>query len=165
MRPTRALWLAVAGAVLAGVGIVAFPTMYIMPFRAQRADILQWALVARTYAPLVSAVAAAVAAVLVALLVARTGRRRWIQATVALLAMAPLLTAAWFARQNHFEWMFNPLQGPRYVTAAKATFVDPADVVMAVTLKGEAVAYPIRQLAYHHVVNDVIAGEPIVATY
>ena len=30
---------------------------------------------------------------------------------------------------------------------------------------GEAVAYPIRILAYHHVINDVAGGTPIVATY
>jgi hypothetical protein len=36
---------------------------------------------------------------------------------------------------------------------------------MAVNIKGQAVAYPVLQLAYHHVVNDVVAGEPIVATY
>jgi hypothetical protein len=29
----------------------------------------------------------------------------------------------------------------------------------------EARAYPVRALAYHHVVNDIVAGEPIVATY
>jgi hypothetical protein len=36
---------------------------------------------------------------------------------------------------------------------------------MAVTRQGVAVAYPIRQLAYHHVVNDLVSGEPIAATY
>ena len=36
---------------------------------------------------------------------------------------------------------------------------------MAVARDGAAVAYPIRQLAYHHVVNDIVAGEPIAATY
>ena len=30
---------------------------------------------------------------------------------------------------------------------------------------GEAVAYPVNQLAYHHVLEDVIGGVPIVATY
>ena len=36
---------------------------------------------------------------------------------------------------------------------------------MAVKIKGQAVAYPILQLAYHHIANDIVAGEPIVATY
>ena len=30
---------------------------------------------------------------------------------------------------------------------------------------GEAAAYPIRQLAYHHLVQDIVGGVPIVVTY
>jgi hypothetical protein len=36
---------------------------------------------------------------------------------------------------------------------------------MAVESNGEAAAYPIRLMAYHHLVQDVIGGTPIVATY
>jgi hypothetical protein len=32
-------------------------------------------------------------------------------------------------------------------------------------VKGARRAYPIREMAYHHLVNDAPAGEPIVATY
>ncbi len=74
--------------------------------------------------------------------------------------------AAWLARQNHFEWMFNPLKNPAYASGAEAAaFVDPADMVIAVELRGDAVAYPVRQMAYHHVVNDQVGGVPIVSTY
>jgi hypothetical protein len=51
------------------------------------------------------------------------------------------------------------------VEASKASFVHNDDVVMAVKIHGAAVAYPILQLGYHHVVNDIVAGTPIVATY
>ena len=61
--------------------------------------------------------------------------------------------------------MFTPQTTIAHVDAAKATFVQPDDLVMAVAREGAAIAYPIRQLAYHHIVNDVVAGEPIVATY
>ena len=30
---------------------------------------------------------------------------------------------------------------------------------------GEARAYPISQIEYHHIVNDTIAGEPYLVTY
>ena len=73
---------------------------------------------------------------------------------------------AWFARQNHFEWMFNPLRNPAYAsTTAATTFVDPADMVIAVELRGDAVAYPVRQMAYHHLLNDEVGGVPVVSTY
>jgi hypothetical protein len=38
-------------------------------------------------------------------------------------------------------------------------------MILAVRLGGEARAYPISQMAYHHVLNDVVAGVPIAVTY
>ena len=45
--------------------------------------------------------------------------------------------------------------------------VDPRalDPVLAVTLNGEATAYPVRQVAYHHIVQDVVGGVPVAVTY
>ena len=40
-----------------------------------------------------------------------------------------------------------------------------SDMVLAVENQGEAVAYPIRLMAYHHVVQDTVGGVPLVATY
>jgi hypothetical protein len=34
-----------------------------------------------------------------------------------------------------------------------------------VRLGSDARAYPISQMAYHHVLNDVVAGTPIAVTY
>jgi len=91
--------------------------------------------------------------------------RRWFARVVLVILLLPLLAAAWFARQNHFEWMFNPLAHSSYVRAADASFVADSDMVLAVDNNGEAVAYPTRLMAYHHVVQDVVGGTPIVATY
>jgi hypothetical protein len=149
--------------VIAGVGVIAFPTLYIMPFKTQDARLLNWALTARTVAPVVTLVAALVATLLAAVTTLRT--RRWWVRPLPLLVLAPVVLGAWFARQNHFEWMFAPQTAMTHVAAAKATFVRPDDIVMAVERQGAAIAYPIRQLGYHHIANDLIAGEPIVATY
>jgi hypothetical protein len=157
------LWLALVVVVGVGVGVVAFPTFYIMPFRTQDAGTLGWALTARTIAPVVTAAASALAAALALWLVTR-GRRWWSRLTP-LVLVAPLALATWFARQNHFEWMFSPQNTLEHVESATATFVEPDDLVMAVERNGASIAYPIRQLAYHHIANDVVAGEPIVATY
>jgi hypothetical protein len=157
------LWLALLIVVSIGTGWIAFPTFYIMPFKPQATLTLQWALYARTWAPVVTASCAAIA-MLVAIWTIVRSRRWWTRALV-VLPLVPVIAAAWFARQNHFEWMFNPLGTPELVAASKASFVHDDDVVMAVKIKGQAVAYPILQLAYHHVANDIVAGEPIVATY
>ena len=161
----RTVWIWVALFVTAGVGlgIIAFPTFYIMPFKTQDARTLAWALTARTVAPALTLSAAAVAGAL-AICLAMRGRRWWSRLAPALLVV-PVVFGAWFARQNHFEWMFNPLPKAAYAGAGEAGFVADRDMVMAVEVGGEAVAYPVRQMAYHHVVQDVVGGKPITATY
>jgi len=89
---------------------------------------------------------------------------RWSRVFLVILLLPPAFSA-WFARQNHFEWMFNPLANAGYTRADAATFVGDGDLVMAVARNGEAVAYPVRQLAYHHLVHDTVGRVPIVVTY
>jgi hypothetical protein len=163
LRRVWPLWIALLVTIAVGVAVIAFPTFYIMPFKPQKAWVMALALRARAIAPVVTTVAAVLSAALAIVLALRS--RRWWSRTLAVLVIAPVVLATWFAYQNHFEWMFNPLDSPRYVAADKAKFVKSDDVVMAVTIGGEAVAYPIRQIGYHHVVNDVIGRKPIVATY
>jgi hypothetical protein len=60
--------------------------------------------------------------------------------------------------------MFHPIAGAQFVAQAQSK-LDPKEMVLAVNLGGEARAYPISQMAYHHVLNDVVAGVPIAVTY
>ena len=90
---------------------------------------------------------------------------RWWSRALMILGFLFATLATWFARQNHFEWMFNPLAAPAYAAIGDAKFVDDADLVLAVERNGEAAAYPIRQLAYHHVVQDTVGRVPIIVTY
>src|SRR5262249_48317643 len=93
------------------------------------------------------------------------GKRSWWRRSLLVLSFVPLLAAAWFARQNHFEWMFNPLKETAFAKADQVKTFDDNDMVLAVAINGEAVAYPVREMAYHHVVHDTVGGVPIVATY
>jgi hypothetical protein len=61
--------------------------------------------------------------------------------------------------------MFKPISRPEYSRAADATHVSDTDMVIAVEINGEAVAYPVREMAYHHVVADTVGGVPLAATY
>ena len=61
--------------------------------------------------------------------------------------------------------MFNPLPRPSFVAAGAASFLEPGDLVLAVRVGDDAAAYPIRQMAYHHLVNDRIGRTPAVVTY
>jgi len=61
---------------------------------------------------------------------------------------------------------FVPLDDPEMVTAAEVTWLEPDDIIMGVLHEsGEAQAYPVSQMIYHHVANTSIAGEPYVVTY
>lgn len=156
------LWLLSLFLVCVAVGVVALPVWVIMPFKAQTESGVEWSYLLRRWSPTVTVVA-------LVLFVASgvrlwPGARRWGRGVLFLLLL-PLLLVTWFARQNHFEWMFHPLPDPAYGRVGEAGFVADGDMVMAVELNGEAVAYPVRQMAYHHVVQDVVGGVPITATY
>ena len=73
-------------------------------------------------------------------------------------------TFAILTRVNLFELMFHPDTHPLFTPIQQAK-VDPDDMVLAVKLGGMARAYPIRSMGYHHVINDVVGRQPIVATY
>lgn len=162
MMKRSTAWLVLGGVTLVAILTVAIPVFVITPFLSQSEDGVALSYGLRRAAPLVT-LAALLAVALLAAWLARTaaGWRRGLPLLPAVLVAA----SAWFARQNHFEWMFKPLDRPGYVRAPTADFVRPDDMVIGVVLNGEAVAYPVNQLAYHHVVNDEVGGVPIVATY
>jgi hypothetical protein len=155
-------WLMLLLLVIAVVAIVLTPVFLIMPFKAQTPRIMEVSYLMRRWSPLLTIVASVVVLTLTIRL--WIGGRWWSRAILVLLLL-PVLGATWLARQNHFEWMFAPLPNPAYAKSAEAAFVNDDDRVMAVTLGEEAVAYPIRLMAYHHVVGDTVGGTPIVATY
>ncbi len=148
---------------IALIALVVLPLALDQPFGTQTARTLEAIYAMRRWSPIVTVLGLAALAVLAAISLRR--RRTWLS----LLGFAGVLTlaiaAAWFARQNPFEWMFNPLPRPQFVAAAQASFVDPNDLVLAVSADGDAAAYPIRQMAYHHLVNDRIGRTPAVVTY
>lgn len=159
----RALLPALVSLALLSATVVLVPVLLLKPFSPQTARAVAIAYHLREAAPLVTLVSAVL--VLAGVVAAWPRRSRSVRvAFVGSLVVAS--AAAWFARQNHFEWMFGPLKNPAYATGGEAAaFVDPADMVIAVAVSGDAVAYPVRQMAYHHLVNDQVGGVPIVSTY
>jgi hypothetical protein len=134
----------------------------IRPFRHQGAGELAVALAVTRFRPAITVVAA-IAAVLAAIGYWRAGARRWKRVLTAAGA-GLVVVLAFLARVNVYELMFHPLVHPSF-TAANEVKLDGAEKVVAVRVGGEARAYPIRSMSYHHVVNDVVGGTAIVATY
>lgn len=61
---------------------------------------------------------------------------------------------------------FPSLDDPELINGVDATWIAPGDIVMGIVAdNGEAQAYPINQMAYHHVANTRLAGEPFLVTY
>jgi len=147
---------------LISLAMVLVPVWLIHPFRPQTTQSIRAAYLIRSIAPVATLIAAA-SAVAASIFLWRRGR--WLKRVLTVFCLTIIFACAWFARQNHFEWMFRPLPNPSYAHAHTVDFVDPDDMILAVNIKGDAVAYPVRQMAYHHIVHDTVGGQPLVATY
>ena len=156
-------WLLLAALALIATASVLIPMYLIRPFVPQSPSGLTLAFLVRRWAPLLTLLTAAGGVLLTWRIWSAT--RRVFPRAATLLLSAWLLGAAWMARQDYFEWMFAPLPDARFERLPSADFVEPQDVVLAIRIDGDAVAYPVRQLAYHHLVNDEVGRVPIVATY
>ena len=78
--------------------------------------------------------------------------------------MVVVTAAAVMSRLNYFEWMFHPVDSPQF-EAESASKLGTAEMILAVRYGADARAYPIREMAYHHILNDVVGGVPIAVTY
>ena len=159
-RP-RAAWLLVILCTLVAIATVGIPMYIIRPFVPQAPRALALALGVRTVAPWLSAFCVLFAA----LATSSAWRRFGLASKMALpLLLTVTIAAACLTHINIFEVMFKPYPAPAFASANQVN-IDPDDKVLVATFNGESHAYPIRTMGYHHIVNDVVAGEPIAATY
>ena len=161
-RSRLLLWFGLLVILMIGLAVVIAPIWIIQPFKPQTPRGLEVSYLLRRISPVVTVIASFTVVMLAALLWQDS---RWFLKVLMVLLMLPLFAATWMARQNHFEWIFRPHASIAFSPASQATYVGDTDMVLAVKNNGEAVAYPVRLMAYHHLVQDVVGGTPIVATY
>ena len=161
-RARRLAWIVAIG-IFAVVGAsAAIPMRIIHPFRPQTAAGISLAYRAHS----VGRIAAPLAALLLAILTVWLwrGARSWRKPV--LVSMTLLVCGStWMSRQHPFEWMFDPNRNPAYSSTASVQMIGDAEDVMVVANNGEAVAYPVRFMAYHHILTDSVGGRPITVTY
>jgi len=160
----RTRWtLVLLASLIVSLILVAYPIYVIRPFRAQGARELLVALAISRIRPAATVVAALIA-VWAAFAYWRTHTR--MAGRIFAVAGAVLVCVlAGLARVNIYEQlMFHPDPHPEF-GAASAAKLDPDDKLIAVNIGGWSRAYPIRVMGYHHVINDVVSGTAIVATY
>ena len=125
------IWLALFALIVIVLAIVLTPVFLIMPFKAQTPRILEISYAMRRWSPLVTVLGSLL---ILTLTIKLWLGGRWWSRIVLVLLLVPVFGATWLARQNHFEWMFNPLPNPAYAKASDVSFVNDDDRVLSVTI-------------------------------
>jgi hypothetical protein len=155
------VWAIFLASALAGVGLFFIPAFIIRPFTHQSPSGLALAMALRQRAPW-GTLAAAVLCLVFALVLWGVANR-WRKVVLASILVLVAFSAV-MARLNYFEWMFHPIPSARFESAT-ASKLDKSEMILAVRFGSDARAYPIREMAYHHILNDVVAGVPVAVTY
>jgi hypothetical protein len=154
-------WFFFIASALSAIGLFFIPAFIIRPFTHQSPRGLTVAMTVHQYAPWGTLAAALVCFVFAILLWRRGNLARRIIVSVVILLVA---FSTVMARMNYFEWMFHPVESPAF-EAESASKLDKDEMVLSIAFGGDARAYPVSQMAYHHIVNDVIGGVPVAVTY
>ena len=161
-QPGRTVAFSLIALQILALGLLIYPLMVIQPFRHQGESELDTALLVMRWRPYFE-IAASVTALVMAIWYCRFQHRIWPRIFV-IGAVVIVCSAAALSHVNVYEIMFHHYDRPTYSAAASAK-LDGDEKVIAIALHGQARAYPIRSMSYHHVVNDEVGGIPVVATY
>jgi hypothetical protein len=143
------------------IGLFFVPAFIIRPFTHQTPTGLALAMALRQRAPWGTLATALVCLILALVL---WGVANWWRKIVIALVMVLVGFSAVMSRLNYFEWMFHPVPSAQFESES-ASKLDKGEMILAVRFGSVARAYPIREMAYHHVLNDVVAGVPVAVTY
>jgi len=153
-KPGRAFLIYFLLSFLIAAAALLYPVYVIRPFRHQAPRELMIALAVLRYRPFVMILCALSS--LAALV--------WYRRVASLVSVIAVAAVAVLSRVNIYEIMFHPFDRPSFSDADHVK-LDGDEKVIAVSIGKEARAYPIRIISYHHVINDLVNGVPIVATY
>ena len=90
-----------------------------------------------------------------------TFKRNWIPAVALVITAAVIYMANFNMAADHMFYKPNTV----LQATAASNKVDSGRLVIGVVNNGEAKAYPIRFLGYHHQVQDVVGGKTLLITY
>jgi hypothetical protein len=155
------LWFLFLLSSLTAIALFFIPAFIIRPFTHQSARGLDVAMVLRQHAPLWTLFAGVLSLIFAMILWPGGNLRRKI--AVSVIATLVVFSTV-MARLNYFEWMFHPVESPAFESES-ASKLNKDEMVLTVAFGEDNRAYPISQMAYHHVVNDVVGGVPIAVTY
>jgi hypothetical protein len=155
------LWIVFGVSAVTGIAYFFIPAFIIRPFSHQSSKGLLVAMALRQKAPWVTLPAAMVCLLLAAGLWGNVSR--WRKMVLAVVMVFVTFSAV-MSRLNYFEWMFHPIPSAQFESEATSK-LDAGEMVLAVKFGDDARAYPIREMAYHHILNDVVGEVPVAVTY
>jgi hypothetical protein len=141
--------------VLVNLALTIGPPLLAIPTVRHTPAMLAMAHAAGRIAPIVS-VASALLAVAIAFRLRRPSS--WV-------ALALIFACVALSRVSIFEWIFAPAGAVQLAAISQFQDIRDSDMVIGVTLGGESRAYPVRYLAYHHMVNDRLGPTALLPTY
>ena len=94
-------------------------------------------------------------------LVGTTWKRKWIVAILLVVLAAVIYLTNFNMAADHMFYKPKTV----LISTAATNKVDSSRLVIGVVNNGEAKAYPIRFLGYHHQVQDVVGGKTLLITY
>jgi hypothetical protein len=146
---------------LVTVGVFFIPAFVIRPFAHQSPRALWLAMALKQWAPTLTLISCPISVA-----AAYVGWRKVVgwRKLFPVLAILLVVASAAMSRMNQFEWMFHPVRHPGF-EAARQSKLDSGEMVLALGFNHDARAYPVREIAYHHIVNDVVGGVPVAVTY
>lgn len=160
-RKRLTLTLILLACVALALFAVGYPIYVIRPFRHQGAQELAVALVVARFRVIAASGAALTAAI--AFYVYRRSMGLW-RGVLAGFAVLVTVALAYASRVNIYELMFHPVTRASFSQASDMK-LDADEKVIAIKIGNEARAYPIRSMSYHHVLNDLVGGTAVAATY
>jgi Protein of unknown function (DUF3179) len=137
------------------IALILAPAIIALPPVNQTPAMLAAAHLAHILSPFTSLVLAALAATQV------WRRRTW--RTMVLLAVA--LGCVVLSRVNLLERVFAPAMDVETTAIGNFHDVRDTDMVIGVVIGGQSRAYPVRYLAYHHMLNDNLGSTALLPTY
>ncbi|HET6994930.1 MAG TPA: DUF3179 domain-containing (seleno)protein [Chitinophagaceae bacterium] len=87
----------------------------------------------------------------------------WEKITLPLVLVAYIPVFALFNYRFDAESIFHQPANKSFVPVAAS--IDKSKLVIGIVVNGEAKAYPIQLIGYHHQVMDTVGNEPIIITY
>ena len=137
----KTAWLLLLLAVAAAFAFIFIPVWLIQPFAPQTTRTIEVSYFLKSWSSVVTIVLAVAAVALAVFIWMRS--KRWFGKAALILPLFLIFVFTWFARQNHFEWMFNPLGSSQFARVNEVDFLPDDEMVLAVKVNGEAAAFPV----------------------